>query len=645
MQTISLKNVKISSFYKCIKRVFEILFCTVLVPYLAIVYFSFLIRKIVKKEDIFTIGYYHVSNGKKLKLKRFNTLNKYLKNISMIYFILKGDISLVGTALILVDNQEIKSNTEEVGFFSVWFLRSNSKMPNITVDKCDKEYLSQISIKEDMKILLKSMIVLLYCNEYKNFNQKVKLLDVEFDNVTMKDILNNITEKIKLDQKLTISFINADCLNKAYENRVYKELLHQADMVLPDGSGINLGCNMIHNPLRENLNGTDMLPFICELSEKKEYKIYLLGSKEGVAELMKNNLIKKYPNLKIVGTHHGYINDNNLTQKVIEDINSNQPDILFVAMGAPYQEKFISKYKDKINTNVFLGVGGLFDFYSNNIKRAPLFMRETGFEWVYRMIQEPKRMWKRYIIGNPKFLYRVFKNKKQEDRNVLIDSYLDRYDRKKEYRFKVLLWKITLRLKSFLKRIIDIFAAIVLLILFIPLFLVVAAIIRYESKGAVLFTQTRVGEKGKLFKIYKFRSMIQDAEKLKENLTLKNESKDGVIFKIKDDPRITKFGKFIRKTSIDELPQLLNVLIGDMSLVGPRPPVLSEVVQYNLDDKKRLDVKPGITCIWQVSGRSHIPFKQQVQMDKEYIKNQSFLKDVKLLLKTIPAVLFSKGSY
>lgn len=645
METKLLKNVNISIVYKCTRRVFELLFCTVLVPYLVIVYISFLIRKIIKNENIFINEYYHVSKNKKIKIKKFNTLNIYFKNISIIYFILLGDIALVGTALISVDNKKYKCTNAKVGFFSLWYLRSNSKMPDITIEKCNKEYLSHLSLKEDMKIVLKSIVVFLYCDESRIFNKKVKLLDVEFDNLTMKNILKIIIKNIQLEQKLAISFINADCLNKAYENSDYKESLMASDLVLPDGSGINLGCNMIHNPLKENLNGTDMLPFICKLAQTSEYKIYLLGSKDGVAQAMKENLIKLYPNLKIVGTHHGYINDEDLRKKVIKDINAQQPDILLVAMGAPYQEEFILKYKNEIDAKIFFGVGGLFDFYSNNIKRAPLFLREIGFEWVYRMIQEPQRMWKRYIIGNPKFLFRVLKSKKQEDKNTLINNYLNRYDKEKEYRFNVLFWKVSLKLKRSLKRLIDIFASIILILLFIPLFIIVAFIIRYESKGAVIFTQIRVGEKGKLFKMYKFRSMIQDAEILKEKLALNNESKDGVIFKIKDDPRITKFGKFIRKTSIDELPQLLNVLIGDMSLVGPRPPVLSEVVQYNLDDKKRLDAKPGITCIWQVSGRSQIPFKQQVQMDKEYIKDQSFIKDLKLLLKTIPAVLFAKGSY
>ena len=145
--------------------------------------------------------------------------------------------------------------------------------------------------------------------------------------------------------------------------------------------------------------------------------------------------------------------------------------------------------------------------------------------------------------------------------------------------------------------------------------------------------------------MYKFRSMVVNAENLLEKLKEQNESAAGVIFKMKKDPRITKVGAFIRKTSIDELPQLWNVLKGEMSLVGPRPAIPSEVVEYTLDDRRRLDAVPGITCIWQVSGRSTIDFKGQVRLDAQYIESRSFWFDIVLLLKTIPAVLFGKGAY
>lgn len=136
-----------------------------------------------------------------------------------------------------------------------------------------------------------------------------------------------------------------------------------------------------------------------------------------------------------------------------------------------------------------------------------------------------------------------------------------------------------------------------------------------------------------------------NADKMKDQLSEENESKDGVIFKMKNDPRITKVGKVIRKFSIDELPQLFNVLIGDMSLVGPRPPVPKEVAEYTLEDRKRLHIKPGITCIWQISGRSDIPFKQQVELDMKYISSQSLWTDMKILILTIPAVITGKGAY
>jgi exopolysaccharide biosynthesis polyprenyl glycosylphosphotransferase len=199
--------------------------------------------------------------------------------------------------------------------------------------------------------------------------------------------------------------------------------------------------------------------------------------------------------------------------------------------------------------------------------------------------------------------------------------------------------------QNFAKRIFDVFVILLASPVLVPVFILIATLIKMNSKGAVIYKQTRVGVDGALFDFYKFRSMYVDADKRKEELEKLNESKDGVIFKMKDDPRITKVGKYLRKFSLDELPQLYNVLIGDMSLVGPRPPVPKEVDLYDENDKKRLMVTPGITCIWQVSGRSDIPFKEQVQLDIQYIKERSFFTDLRILLQTVPAVVMAKGAY
>ncbi|MDD2331483.1 MAG: sugar transferase [Candidatus Cloacimonetes bacterium] len=214
-----------------------------------------------------------------------------------------------------------------------------------------------------------------------------------------------------------------------------------------------------------------------------------------------------------------------------------------------------------------------------------------------------------------------------------------------QMRMKLSVWEWTVGLAKFLKAFLDVFISLVLLIVFFPLFIITGLIIYLSDPGPVFYVAPRVGLNGKPFGFIKFRSMFVNADKMKDNLIEMNESADGVIFKMKNDPRVTRIGRFIRRFSIDELPQLINVLKGDMSLVGPRPPLPREVMEYTLDDRKRLHVKPGITCLWQIKGRSEIPFHEQVELDMQYISSQSVWKDILILLKTIPAVISGKGAY
>ena len=210
---------------------------------------------------------------------------------------------------------------------------------------------------------------------------------------------------------------------------------------------------------------------------------------------------------------------------------------------------------------------------------------------------------------------------------------------------RMVLWHLTIRSSVFFKRLMDIVLAIVAIIVGSPVFLITALLVKITSPGPIIFSQVRVGRYGRHFKFYKFRSMYIDAEARKAELLKHNESNDGVIFKMKHDPRITPVGRFIRKFSIDELPQLFNVILGDMSLVGPRPPLPSEVRNYSLEERKRLNITPGITCLWQVSGRSELPFSKQMALDKEYISSRSAWKDFLILLKTVPAILTGKGAW
>lgn len=194
------------------------------------------------------------------------------------------------------------------------------------------------------------------------------------------------------------------------------------------------------------------------------------------------------------------------------------------------------------------------------------------------------------------------------------------------------------------KRAIDIFLSLAAILILSPIILVAALSVKLYDGGPFFFTQKRVGKKGRDFRCFKFRSMIANAEALRITLIDQNEHSDQRTFKIMNDPRITPPGRMLRRFSIDELPQLINVLRGEMSIVGPRPPLPSEVALYSSYDFQRLAVKPGLTCIWQVSGRSRLAFPSQVKMDLEYIRKRSLMTDIAIILRTVPAVLSGDGA-
>lgn len=213
-----------------------------------------------------------------------------------------------------------------------------------------------------------------------------------------------------------------------------------------------------------------------------------------------------------------------------------------------------------------------------------------------------------------------------------------------QIRCQLLLWAVRHRLESVARRLFDLVVASFALIGVSPLMLITAIAIKLDSEGPVIFKQTRVGRFGESFTIYKFRSMRSDAEELKAQLQALNNA-DEVVFKMKDDPRVTRSGRIIRRLSIDELPQLFNVLRGEMRLVGPRPAVPEEVAAYQFEQYRRLEAPPGMTGLQQVSGRSDLSFKQWVELDLQYVEEQSLWKDIVILLKTIPVVLSRRGAY
>lgn len=480
--------------------------------------------------------------------------------------------------------------------------------------------------------------------------QQIDLLQIPVYNTTMAEAIDYILMQAQQQERCLIAFVNADCMNIAFRNAAYRQVLQNASRVFADGVGLRIGCRMLGMQLLGNVNGTDLFPQLCEKLQNKEITIFLLGASPGVAALVAENMQGKYPGLQIVGHHHGFFSEAE-TSAVIKKINDSSAQILLVAFGAPRQELWLSRYHQELVPSVCIGVGGLFDFYSGRIPRAPMWMRELGLEWTWRLLQEPQRMWRRYLVGNPLFLYRVWRQATLRKS----DYFMMRYPLKSSFfgrswqqiRAISQIWYV-LNAKTVgigAKRGFDVIVSAALLLILLPFFLLTIMAVCTDSYGNPFFFQWRVGRNGKSFRMWKFRSMYIDAEARKTALMKKNEMAGGVLFKMKEDPRITRIGKFIRKFSVDEMPQLWNVFVGDMSLVGPRPPLPHEVKQYTPYQRQRLTITPGITCIWQVSGRSDIPFNRQVEMDLDYINQQSFFLDMKLLFLTIPAVLRGRGAY
>lgn len=411
-----------------------------------------------------------------------------------------------------------------------------------------------------------------------------------------------------------VNFMNAHCFNVMARNRQYAAAVNSSDFLLPDGIGVALAAKMTCHNLTANLNGTDFIPALLKEAAKMGKSVYLFGGTPGTAIKAADNLIHEIPGLQIAGTRDGFAQAQN-DAEIIADINASGADIVLVALGVPMQELWLHRNAPYIDAELTMGVGAALDFFAGNVTRAPAWVRKAKCEWVWRLAQEPRRLAKRYLQGNLSFLARAAKHTAG-----------------------------TLTAASVANRILDITVSTAALVLLSPIFALTALAIKVESKGPAIFTQTRVGKDGRPFTMIKFRSMVTNAEALRDDV-LAQSDREGICFKSKSDPRITRVGRFIRRTSIDELPQILNVLRGQMSIVGPRPALPSEVDVYPKHAFGRLTVKPGITGVWQVSGRADVGFDQMIEMDLAYASSRTILLDLILIGMTFRAVLSGRGAH
>lgn len=411
-----------------------------------------------------------------------------------------------------------------------------------------------------------------------------------------------------------VYFLNAHCANIRARNAGYAAALDRADMVLPDGIGVELAARMTGDRLTENLNGTDFTPELLRAAARRGLSVFLFGAAPGTAEAAGHRLALTIPGLRIAGTRDGYAGAAD-SAAAVTAINASGADILLVAMGVPMQELWIDRHADRLAPRLVLGVGALFDFLAGNVRRAPLAVRKARMEWGWRLAMEPRRMANRYLVGNAVFLARASAHAVRQ-----------------------------IRAETAVKRAFDMGATGLLILLAAPLLLLVALAIRLESRGPVLFRQVRVGENGTPFTMFKFRSMHVDAEARLASIRAQSD-RAGICFKSRHDPRVTRIGRLMRRYSIDELPQIFNVFLGSMSLVGPRPALPREVAEYPQRARERLAAKPGITGLWQVSGRADIGFDKMVDMDLAYVRSRSLLLDLLLLAMTARAVVSGRGAY
>ncbi|MCD9529736.1 WecB/TagA/CpsF family glycosyltransferase [Photobacterium carnosum] len=524
--------------------------------------------------------------------------------------VVKGDLHLIGYSPKIA----YSSDNQYVGAFSARDIHENLGIKPIEYHHLNDDVELKIYWWKKCIYPLLYAYSLLFKVVDKPINQRIKWFGIEVfnghQNVALK-IIQQLIIAIPKKHPSLIGYVNADCLNKLKDNHHYRENLSKFNLVLPDGVGLKWALKLKGILPGDNINGTDFSPKILELAAQKNWSVFFLGGERDISKKALTRFKNIYPKLNIAGSHHGFFENDQL---VIDYINKSKAQILFVGFGTPIQEQWVVDNYKYLSVNIVICVGGMFDFYAGKVRRAPLLIRQVGFEWLYRLYQEPKRLWNRYVVGNANF---IFWN---------VSHALD----------------IRMFCLNFLSRTIDVVISLIALMIWAPFHTILYCLLFITERKNPIFKQVRVGKNGQRFTMYKYTTMdnniILDEEEFKRYVS------DGIRYKNKLDPRITKFGFWLRKFSVDEIPQFLNVLKGEMKLVGPRPALEKEVEKYTQVHKLRLLIKPGMTGLWQISGRSELSCNKQFELDLHYVVTRNIMLDLLILIKTVPAVLSARGA-
>lgn len=328
--------------------------------------------------------------------------------------ILKGDMSFVGPRPALPGEIDagLKSIHERFavrpGLVCLWWIRQRTNVDFGSEMEADTEYVTSQGWWMDLTIVLRASFVNLLGPNQGTISDTIELFGVRILNLRMEQAVEKVVSALRGARPVHVCFVNAHCVNLARSRPKYQNTLEHADLVFADGIGLKIAGMLLGQRVAHNVNGTDLFPRICPKLAELGTRVFLLGGRSGVAERVGVWMESRFPGIRVCGTQDGYFQPTD-DQEVTRRIAEARSDLLLVAMGAPKQDMWIREHLTSTGASVALGVGGLFDFYSGNIRRAPQWMRDVGLEWVFRLWQEPRRMWKRYIVGNTLFLSRVLR--------------------------------------------------------------------------------------------------------------------------------------------------------------------------------------------------------------------------------------------
>jgi N-acetylglucosaminyldiphosphoundecaprenol N-acetyl-beta-D-mannosaminyltransferase len=325
--------------------------------------------------------------------------------------VLGGQITLVGPRAVAVDETGLldaggRRFLVKPGLVCLWWIRQRANIAFGTEWAADNEYVASRTLPGDVGILLRAIVAGLYGSQRGDTAEQIALFELPIANISMGEAVRRMVAQLDATEPRRACFVNADCVNLSFRNDAYRACLRNSWMNLADGIGMKLAGRAFGREIRENICGTDLFLFLCEALAGTEKSIYLLGAKPGVVDDLVLWMRERYPQTRVAGARNGYFAGEE-ESRVIADIKASGADVLLVAFGAPRQDLWVAENLAATGVKLAMGVGGLFDYYSGRIPRAPQWVREIGMEWAFRLVQEPRRLWQRYVVGNVVFLVRL----------------------------------------------------------------------------------------------------------------------------------------------------------------------------------------------------------------------------------------------